>query len=92
MLLIATEGGAGFSNAGLVDLGDQTLVFDAFENPQAAEDLLKAPILLTHRRPATVIISHLHPDHWGGLQVFAGSAILSTSATRQRMIPMWRKY
>jgi cyclase len=39
---IATEGGAGFSNAGLMDLGEQTLVFDAFENPQAAEERLVA--------------------------------------------------
>lgn len=85
---IATEDGAGFSNAGLVDLGDQTLVFDAFENPQATEDLLTASLQLTHRNPAVVIISHFHPDHWGGLQVFAGSAILATHATRQRMIPI----
>jgi len=84
---IATESGAGYSNAGLVDLGDQTLVFDAFENPQAAEDLLNASVQLTYRRPAVVIISHFHNDHWGGLQVFAGSAILATSATRQRMAP-----
>ncbi|HSQ16522.1 MAG TPA: MBL fold metallo-hydrolase [Anaerolineales bacterium] len=85
---IATELGAGFSNAGLVDLGDQTLVFDAFENPQAAEDLLQASLQLTGRRPATVIISHWHPDHWAGLQVFAGSHILSTDDTRQAMIPL----
>jgi cyclase len=84
---IATEEGAGFSNAGLVDLGDQTLVFDAFENPRAAEDLLNASVQLTYRSPAVVIISHFHGDHWGGLQVFAGSAILATSATRQRIAP-----
>jgi cyclase len=58
---IATEDGAGYSNAGLIDLGEQTLVFDAFENPQSAEDLLQASIQLTHRSPAVVIISHLHP-------------------------------
>jgi cyclase len=85
---IATPAGAGFSNAGLVDLGDHTLVFDAFENPQAAEDLLEAAVQLTHRNPATVIISHIHPDHWGGLQVFAGCAILATPITRQAMIPI----
>jgi len=48
---IATEGGAGFSNAGIINLGDQTLVFDAFENPQAAEDLLRACLQLTNRKP-----------------------------------------
>lgn len=84
---IATELGAGFSNAGLIDLGDRTVVFDAFENPQAAEDLLQAAIQLTQRAPALVVISHSHPDHWAGLQVFSGSAILATPATRQAMIP-----
>jgi cyclase len=85
---IATELGAGFSNAGLVDLGDRTLVFDAFEKPQASDDLLKACLQLTGRSPETVIISHWHPDHWGGLQVFTGSSILATDATRQAMIPL----
>jgi len=88
---IATEGGAAFSNAGLIDLGDRTLVFDAFENPQAAEDLLKASRLLTSRDPAVVIISHFHPDHWGGLQAFAGSMILATPDTRQQMVPFARE-
>lgn len=85
---IATEGGAAFSNAGLIDLGDLTLVFDAFENPQAAEDLRKASRLLTGRDPAVVIISHFHPDHWGGLQVFADSTILATPDTRKQMAPI----
>jgi cyclase len=85
---IATEGGAAFSNAGLIDLGDRTLIFDSFENPQAAEDLLIASLQLTHRKPAIVIISHFHHDHWGGLQVFSDSLILATHATRQAMLPI----
>ena len=85
---IATELGAGFSNAGLIDLGERTLVFDAFENPLAAEDLLIASQQLTGRNPSTVILSHWHPDHWGGLQVFADSSILATPETRTAMIPL----
>jgi len=85
---IATEMGAAFSSAGLIDLGERTLVFDAFENPQPAEDLLEASIQLTGCKPTTVIISHWHPDHWGGLQVFADCAILATPATRQAMLPI----
>jgi glyoxylase-like metal-dependent hydrolase (beta-lactamase superfamily II) len=83
---IATEDGAGASNAGLIDLGGQTLAFDAFENPAAAEDLLRASLALTGRPPGLVVISHSHPDHWRGLQVFAGSAILATEMTRQAMV------
>ncbi|MBN2149289.1 MAG: MBL fold metallo-hydrolase [Anaerolineales bacterium] len=85
---IATEAGAGFSNAGLVDLGERTLVFDTFENPPAAEDLLKASLQLIGRKPEVVIISHFHPDHWAGAQVFAGSTILATERTLQEMIPI----
>lgn len=85
---IATEMGAGYSNAGLIDLGEQTLVFDSFEYPQAAKDLLKASIQLTGRKPTVVILSHWHPDHWGGLQSFAGCTILTTEAARQAMIPV----
>ncbi len=85
---IATESGASFSNAGLINLGDQALVFDAFENPQAAEDLLKACRQIAGQNPAAVIISHWHPDHWGGLQVFAGRGILATPETRQAMLPI----
>ena len=50
--------------------------------------MLTASVQLTGRKPDTVIISHFHPDHWAGLQVFAGSAILSTHATRQHMAPI----
>jgi cyclase len=85
---IATEMGAAFSNAGLIDLGDRTLVFDVFDSPRAAEDLLKACLQLTGHSPTAVIISHWHPDHWAGLQVFTGCEILSTPATRKTMLPV----
>ena len=39
---IATELGAAFSNAGLIDLGGQTLVFDAFENPVPCQNHIRA--------------------------------------------------
>lgn len=82
---IAKEGGASYSNAGLIDLGNRTLVFDAFETQTAARDLLDAAIQLTNHNPDTVIISHWHDDHWGGLQVFSDCAILSTPLTRLEM-------
>jgi cyclase len=85
---IATDTGASYSNAGLIDLGDQILVFDSFEHPQAAKDLRKASSQLMGRKPITVVLSHWHPDHWGGLQVFSDRTILATDATRQAMIPI----
>ena len=83
---IASPGGKAFSNGGIVDLGDQTLVFDAFETPAAARDLRSAAEQLTGRLVTYLIISHCHADHWGGNQAFAPeTAIITTHATRQEM-------
>jgi cyclase len=83
----AIAGGAAFSNAGIIDLGDRTLIFDTFETPKAAQDLKLSAEQLTGRSASLVIISHAHDDHWLGNQVFADHAdILSTHATRAAMI------
>jgi glyoxylase-like metal-dependent hydrolase (beta-lactamase superfamily II) len=83
---IAREFGAAFSNSGIIDLGDLTLVFDTFETPKAAEDLQAAAESLTGRPPTYVINSHHHADHWFGNQVFSGHAtIISTHKTRDLM-------
>ena len=72
------------ANAGIVDLGDKTLVFDTFMTPAAAADLCTAAELLTGRSPAYVINSHYHYDHVRGNQVFpAQAAIISTTRTRE---------
>jgi cyclase len=82
---IARKEGAAFCNAGIIDLGGKTLVFDTFETPQAAADLARAVEQLTGRSPAYIVNSHFHPDHWFGNQAFAGSAILATHKTREQM-------
>lgn len=72
------------SNAGIVDLGDTTLVFDTFMTPVAAADLCTAAEQLTGRPPSYVINSHYHYDHVRGNQVFpAQAAIISTTKTRE---------
>jgi glyoxylase-like metal-dependent hydrolase (beta-lactamase superfamily II) len=84
---VATEGGAAFSNAGIIDLGDQTLIFDTFDTPIAAQDLKNAAEHLTGRPASSIIISHAHDDHWMGNQVFAeGTLIIATHETRQEML------
>jgi cyclase len=85
---IGTAGGAAYSNAGIVNLGDQTLVFDTFQTPQAAQDLKAAAEVLTGRPVGYVVISHSHADHWCGNQVFEPHVpILTTHATREQMPP-----
>jgi cyclase len=84
---IAVLGGGGFGNAGIIDLGDQTLVFDTGETPAAADELKSAAERLTGRPASFVVNSHSHLDHWLGNQVFADHAtIISTREAREQMI------
>jgi len=86
---IATPQGAAYSNAGIIDLGDRTLIFDTFNTPLAGRDLRAAAESLTGRPVSTIIISHVHSDHWMGNQVFpAHTTILSTHKIRAVM-PEW---
>jgi len=84
---IDIEGQAAHSNAGIVDLGDRTLIFDAFLTPTAAEDLRAAAEHLTGRAATTVVNSHAHTDHCLGNQVFArmSSIRAQMSSIRARM-------
>jgi cyclase len=80
-------GGTAISNAGIVDLGDRTVVYDCFMTPQAAVDLRAAAEALTGRPVDTVIDSHWHYDHIWGNQVFGAEAeIIATDETRRLII------
>ena len=84
---IHVDGGWATCNAGIIDLGDRTLIFDAFLIPQASEDLRAAAEALTDRSISAVINSHFHNDHIWGNQVFSPQTdIISTSGTRQSII------
>jgi len=81
---IASDTGAATCNAGIVDLGDRTLIFDPFLTPTAAEDLRAAAAQLTNRPVAYVVNGHYHNDHIRGNQVFsADTDIISTTLTRE---------
>jgi len=77
------DGGGAICNSGIVDLGDRTLIFDAFLTPQAALDLKTTAEALTGKPVSIVINSHCHNDHIWGNQVFGpGANIISTVITR----------
>lgn len=83
---LARDDGAAFSNAGIVDLGERTLIFDTTNTHLAAQDLRRAALQLTGRPPSFVINSHGHNDHWLGNQVFAADCpIIATAAAREWM-------
>jgi len=70
-------------NAGLVDLGDGTLVFDTFWAPAAARGLAEAAERLGLGPVRIVVNSHWHADHVRGNQVFEAATIVSTGRTRE---------
>ena len=79
--------GHAICNAGIIDLGDKTVVFDPFMTPEAGRDLKKAAEQLIGRPVALVINSHYHNDHIRGNQVFVPQAtIISTEWTRNKML------
>ena len=66
------KGGHAISNAGIVDLGNKTLVFDAFINPGHSVSF--------------VVNSHFHDDHIRGDQAFTpGASIISSEWTKNEI-------
>ncbi|MFT4413024.1 MBL fold metallo-hydrolase [Fredinandcohnia humi] len=78
-------GGGSFSNSGIIDLGDQTIIFDTFNTPQAAKDLRDAAEVLIGKQITYVINSHWHGDHIRGNQIFEDCHILATQKTKELM-------
>ena len=74
------------SNAGIVDLGDRTLLFDSLTAADATAELREAAEELTGRPPAIVVYSHAHYDHtWGGSR-FPEATVVSSARARDAMI------
>jgi cyclase len=81
---IASEQGYAICNAGIIDIGDRTIIFDTFLSPEAARDLLKVTGQLTSNKITYVVNSHEHNDHIRGNQVFGSDVdIISTVKTRK---------
>ncbi|MBO0781320.1 MAG: MBL fold metallo-hydrolase [Ktedonobacteraceae bacterium] len=90
---LAEAGRGAMSNAGIIDLGGQVLIFDTFWTPQAARDLWAAAEQLTGHPVTYVVNSHADGDHVHGNAVFAGSAsIIATEGTRQAMAGRGREF
>jgi len=81
---IHKPGGAAYSNAGIIDLGDRTLLLDSFNTLAASRDLRQAAEALFERPVDTIILTHPHSDHWIGASAFdASTALLTTKTIRQ---------
>jgi glyoxylase-like metal-dependent hydrolase (beta-lactamase superfamily II) len=83
---IHSMGGYAICNAGIVDMGEELLIFDTFLSPQAASELKEFAEKLTSNSLRYVVNSHSHNDHIRGNQVFKPAAtIISTSLSRTAM-------
>jgi len=81
---VASEHGYASCNAGIIDIGDRTILFDTFLTPEAARDLLNATEQLTSNKITYIVNSHEHNDHIRGNQVFGSDVdIFSTAKTRE---------
>jgi cyclase len=80
---IAKPGQGAWSNAGVVDLGDELLVFDSFSTPSAASVLRELAEEITGKKVKYLINSHYHGDHVFGNQIFEDVSIISTSLTNK---------
>lgn len=83
---IANADGFALCNAGIVDLGGTTLVFDAMLTPQAGTALGLAARRLTGRPVDLLVDSHYHGDHVRGNGAVAARHIVSTHRVRDLVI------
>jgi len=78
------ESGYAICNAGIIDLGNKTIVIDPFISPIAARDLKQDAESLTGKPVSLVINLDPHSDHTSGNQVFVpGADIIGTPNTRK---------
>jgi cyclase len=77
-------GGKAICNAGVIDNGKETLIFDTFLSPGVAQELVEVIDGLGLSPIKYVVNSHCHNDHIRGNQVFSPEAkIISTSRTAE---------
>jgi glyoxylase-like metal-dependent hydrolase (beta-lactamase superfamily II) len=82
---IAIPGTGSMGNAGVIDLGDLTVIFDTTLSLAAARDLRVVAERLTGQKAQYVVLSHHHIDHTMGAQVFDDATIISTPRTAEMM-------
>ncbi len=87
---IAAPEGFGLCNSGIVNLGDETLVFDTMLTPVAGHDLVRAAERITGHRPTWVVNSHWHGDHIWGNSAFVESHIVSSRTVRENILKFSR--
>ena len=86
---IHKSGGAAYSNVGIIDLGDRTILVDAFDTMVAGSDLRQTAEALFDRPVDTIVLTHPHSDHWIGASVFDGATVLMASKKTRQVCLEW---
>lgn len=79
------------SNAGIIDLGNYTVVFDTFLNIDASMELKRASEKLTGREASFVINSHSHTDHIIGNCLFKDNTVIISSKKVREMLEVTKR-
>src|SRR5208282_2723553 len=88
---IATQTGYGLCNAGIVDLGGRTVVFDSMLTPVAGADLARVAERCTGQKPTWVVNSHWHGDHIWGNSAFVDAHVVSSRRVRREVLGRSRR-
>src|SRR5882757_4274428 len=81
------DGGWGWSNAGLIADGEQTLLIDTLFDLALTEEMLRAMrrAVPAAERIDTLVNTHANGDHCYGNQLVAGARIVASERTAEEM-------
>jgi cyclase len=85
---VIKPGTGAFGNAGIVNMGNYTLIFDTFATPSAARSLRQIAGEVTELPIGYVLNSHRHADHVLGNMVFRDVPIVAHERNRALMAEM----
>jgi glyoxylase-like metal-dependent hydrolase (beta-lactamase superfamily II) len=86
---IHKQGGGAYSNAGVIDLGDRTILVDAFNTMAAGSDLRRLAETQFNRPVEAIVLTHPHSDHWIGASAFDASTSLQTTEAVYQVCLDW---
>jgi len=88
---IHTPGGSHICNSGIIDLGDETLIFDTGLSMESAKHLKNTALKLTGKIPSIVVNSHLHNDHFWGNCIFHEAKVITSRENVRITEPKWKQ-
>jgi cyclase len=87
--VVGDQDGLCHSNAGIIDLGEETLVLDTLTLPSYGETLAAACRDLTGRGPSWIAFTHCHADHLLGNQAFPSTTPFVATHAMLPLIEEW---